>query len=133
VNHVTFWPPGRFWPDNHERVVRPYALTAGRTRPAGGRIDLVALVSAVRTRAGRDFGIDDVAELGPEHLNLLRFCRSRASVADLAAELDLPLGVVRILLADLRQRGLVSISQPVVTGHNDVRVLKEVADALRRL
>ena len=29
-------------------VVRPYALTRGRTRPAGGRLDLIALISAVR-------------------------------------------------------------------------------------
>jgi hypothetical protein len=130
---VNSWRARWLWPGDRERVVRPYALTSGRTRPAGGRIDLVALVSAARTRAGEELGIDDVSELGPEHLNLLRFCRSRASVADLAAEVDLPLGVVRILLADLRERGLVSISQPVVTGHNDVRVLKEVADALRRL
>ena len=123
------WPG----PDNRERVVRPYALTAGRTRPSGGSIDVVALVCAVAGRAGRELGIDDIAELGPEHISLLRFCRSRASVADLAAELDLPLGVVRILLADLRERGLVSISEPAAAGLSDVRVLKEVADALRRL
>jgi len=41
--------------------------------------------------------------------------------------------VVRILLADLRERGLVSIYQPAASGLNDVRILKEVADALRRL
>ena len=119
--------------NGRERVVRPYALTAGRTRPSGGSIDLIALVSAVRSRTGPELAYDDAAELGPEHIRLLRFCRSRASVADLAAELDLPLGVVRILLADLRERGLVNINQPVAPGLNDVRILKEVADALRRL
>ena len=116
-----------------ERVVRPYALTAGRTRPSGASIDLVALVSAVRSKTGTELAPEDAGELGPEHLRLLRCCRSRASVADLAAELDLPLGVVRILLADLRERGLVSIYPPVASGLNDVRILKEVADALRRL
>ena len=35
---------------------------------------------------------------------MLRLCRLPASVADLAADLDLPLGVVRILLGDLRER-----------------------------
>jgi hypothetical protein len=123
------------WPaaGDDERVVRPYALTAGRTRPSGRSIDLVALVSMVRDRAGSDLAIDDFSGLGPEHISLLRFCRSRASVADLAAAIDLPLGVVRILLADLRERGLVTISQPAAGGLNDVRILKEVADALRRL
>lgn len=112
-----------------ERVVRPYALTAGRTRPRGATIDLVALVSAIRGAAATDLD----GELGPEHLRLLRFCRLPVSVADLATTLDVPLGVARILIADLRERGLVSIYQPARGGLTDVRILKEVADGLRRL
>jgi DNA-binding transcriptional ArsR family regulator len=108
-------------------VVRPYALTAGRTRPSGTSIDLIALVTAVR-RASRER-----PDLEPEHLRVLRLCRLPMSVADLASDLDLPLGVVRILLADLREQGLVSIHQPAQAGLADVRILKEVADALRRL
>ena len=114
-----------------ERVVRPYALTAGRTKPSGAQIDLIAMVSATRSPVPRTS--DDVSELGPEHGRLLRFCRLPVSVADLATTLDLPLGVVRILIADLREHGLVNISQPAPAGLSDVRVLKEVADALRRL
>jgi hypothetical protein len=125
------------WPlvlraDGNERVVRPYALTAGRTRPSGAAIDLIAQVSVVRTM-GADIAPETLSDLGPEHLRLLRFCRSRVSVADVATEIDLPLGVVRILLADLRDRGLVSINQPAEAGLSDVRILKEVADALRKL
>ncbi len=119
--------------DGGERVVRPYALTAGRTRPSGASIDLIAQVSVVRTMMGAELASEIMSELGPEHLRLLRFCRSRISVADLATEIDLPLGVVRILLADLRDRGLVIINQPAAAGLNDVRILKEVADALRKL
>lgn len=114
-----------------DRLVRPYALTAGRTRPSSVTIDLIALVSAVPGMTDAGLAPEVMAELGPEHLRLLRFCRSSASVADLATELDVPLG--RILLADLRERGLVSISQPGRAGFNNVRILKEVADALRRL
>jgi len=118
--------PGR--PRDHAGpVVRPYALIAGRTRPSGSHIDLVASVSAVPNAPPGDF------QLEPEHLRLLRFCRRSASVADLAADLDLPLGVVRILLADLREHGLITINPPARPGLSDVRVLKEVADALRRL
>jgi uncharacterized protein DUF742 len=125
------------WPfvlraDGGERVVRPYALTAGRTRPSGASIDLIAQVSVVRMM-GAEFGPEILSDLGPEHLRLLRFCRSRVSVADVATEIDLPLGVVRILLADLRDRGLVSINEPSAAGLNDVRILREVADALRKL
>ena len=119
--------------DGSERVVRPYALIAGRTRPSGATIDVVALVSVAGGMLGLDRATEIMSELGPEHLRLLRCCRLRASVADLATELDLPLGVVRILLADLRERDLVRIQQPVSAGLHDTVLLKEVADALRRL
>jgi len=108
-------------------VVRPYALTAGRTRPTGGAIDLVASVSAVAAAS------DEGLSLEPEHRELLHICRTRASVADLASALDLPLGVIRVLIADLRDNGLVTVDQPPQTGLADVRILKEVADALRKL
>jgi hypothetical protein len=108
-------------------VVRPYAVTAGRTRPNGELIDLVAQVSAVRSAASTEF------DPAPEHVRLLRMCRTPVSVADLASGLDLPLGVVRVLIADLRDHGLVSVGQPAPAGLADMRILKEVADALRRL
>src|SRR5258708_8171230 len=115
--------------NRREPVVRPYALTAGRTRPSGATIDLIAMVSVKRSAPSPDIG----EELGPEHLRLLRFCRLPVSVADLAATLDLPLGVAPILLSDLPEPGLGSISQPARAGLSDVRILKEVADGLRRL
>jgi DNA-binding transcriptional ArsR family regulator len=115
--------------DSSGPVVRPYALTAGRTRPSGATIDLIALVTAVR-RSSLD---REQLELEPEHLRLLTLCRLPVSVAELASDLDLPLGVVRILLSDLRERGLISIHQPAQTGLSDVRILQEVADALRKL
>jgi len=109
-------------------VVRPYALTRGRTRPAGEFLDLIALVTAVR-------GIEvDRYSLDPEHLALLTMCRLPASVADLAADLDLPLGVVQVLLADLRARSLVVVHQPTPPNQlPDPQILREVADGLRRL
>ena len=109
-------------------VVRPYALTRGRTRPTGEVLDLIALVTAVR-------GVEvDPVGLDPEHLALLQMCRLPASVADLAAAMDLPLGVVQILLADLRARSLISVHHPAPKAQLlDPRILREVADGLRRL
>jgi hypothetical protein len=76
----------------------------------------------------------DPSSLDPEHLAVLRFCRLPTSVAELAADLDLPLGVVRILLGDLRERSLVAIHHPIPPARlPDVAVLKEVVDGLRRL
>jgi hypothetical protein len=109
-------------------VVRPYALTRGRTRPTGEALDLIALVTAVRGVEVNPMGLD------PEHLALLRMCRLPASVADLAADLDLPVGVVQILLADLRERSLIHVHHPTLPARlPDPRILREVADGLRRL
>jgi hypothetical protein len=119
--------------DSRGPVVRPYAVTSGRTRPSGTAIDMVALVSALRRVSIADLEPEQEAKLGPEHRRLLESCRLPVAVADLASDLDLPLGVVRILVADLREHGLVSVRQPAPSGFSDVAVLKEVADALRRL
>lgn len=94
---------------------------------------MVALVSALRGVTLADLEPEHEAKLGPEHRRLLESCRPAVAVADLASDLDLPLGVVRILIADLRELGLVSVRQPAPSGLNDVAILKEVADALRRL
>ena len=121
-------PPDSQWVDQDAGpVVRPYALTGGRTRPVGERFDLLALVCAVRGVAR------DSLELEPEQLVLLRRCQVPTPAADLAADLDLPLGVVRILVSDLRERGLVTIHQPTRSRLTDTQILKDVADGLRRI
>jgi Protein of unknown function (DUF742) len=109
-------------------VIRPYALVGGRTQPSGGSFDLIAMVRARR-------GIDpDPASLEPEHLLVLRLCRLPTSVADLSAELSLPLGVVRVIIADLREQGLITIQRPVPPAQlPDTQILRRVADGLRRL
>src|SRR5579859_6239248 len=88
--------------DSAGPVVRPYAVTSGRTRPSGAAIDMVALVSALRRTSLADLEPEQEAKLGPEHRRLLDSCHVPVAVADLASDLDLPLGVVRILIADLR-------------------------------
>ena len=122
-------------PSNDERwldaeagpVVRPYALTQGRTRHAGESFDLVATVRA--TRAFTDLGA-----LAPEHISVLQMARKPTTVADIASDVDLPLGVVRIILADLRELGLVAIGTPVVMAERiDKHTLREVLNGLRSL
>jgi hypothetical protein len=54
-------------------------------------------------------------------------------MADLASDLNLPIGVVRILLSDMREHGLITIRPPARDRLTDPQVLKDVADALRRL
>lgn len=120
--------PDEQWVDQDAGpVVRPYALTGGRTRPTGETVDLLALVCAVR---GSSL---DLSQLEPEQLVVLARCRVPTPTADLASDLDLPLGVVRILLSDLRERGLVTIHRPAPVGLTDPKILKDVADGLRRI
>jgi hypothetical protein len=109
-------------------VVRPYALIGGRTRPAGEALDVIAMIIAVRGKSHDPIG------LGPEHLAVLRLSSLPISVADLAADLDLPLGVVQILLGDLRERSLITVHHPIPPARlPDPQILKEVVDGLRRL
>jgi hypothetical protein len=109
-------------------IVRPYQLIGGRTRPSGETFDLMTMITAVP--GAEDDAYDD---LEPEHLTLLSLCRHPTPVADIAADLELPLGVVRILLSDVRERRLITVDHPVPERLTDPQLLREVADGLRRL
>lgn len=99
--------PDSPWVDDQAGpVVRPYALTGGRARTAGDPFDLISLVSSTRPVTASD------ADLGPEHLALVGLAERMFSVAELAAHLNLPVGTVRVLLGELRHRGLVRITDP---------------------
>ena len=110
-------------------VVRPYALTGGRTRHSGEAFDLVATVTATQAR------ITDPGALSPEHFSVLQLARVPTTVVDIASDVGLPLGVVRILLADLRELGLVLIQAPVPMKARQVdrNTLREVLHGLRGL
>ncbi|MGW1882480.1 DUF742 domain-containing protein [Streptomyces sp. NPDC001970] len=114
-------------------LVRPYAMTGGRTQPGPGtvRFDVIALVDAAPDAAGRA----GESLLGPEHRALLTLCSAETqSVAELAADADLPIGVVRVLLGDLLEAGLVTVSRPVPPAQlPDERILREVIEGLRAL
>jgi len=110
-------------------VVRSYVLTGGRTRHSGAAFDLVATVSVTRRQP------TEPGTLTPEHLAVLQLARNPTTVVDIASDVDLPLGVVRILLADLREHGLVMIQAPVPMKAQQVdrNTLREVLHGLRGL
>lgn len=90
-------------------------------------LDVISMVYAVTASA------PDPSELEPEHLVMHQLCARPTSVADLAARLKLPLAVVRVLLADLREQGMIRTRRPRPEGITDIRLLRQVADGLRRL
>ncbi len=119
---------GERWLDREAGpVVRAYAVTRGRSKPEGKAFDLMDVVSA----AGQVQV--DLRRLSPEHKKLLDLCQHPVVVADLASEVDLALGVVQILLSDLRQRGLVSVVRPAAPLAQAESVLQSVLDGLRAL
>jgi hypothetical protein len=114
--------------DDAGPVVRPYTVTGGRARTALGNLDMLAFIE---TRYAPDA---DLVAFQPEHHEILRIARTAISLAELAARLDLPLGVVRVLIGDLLHADLVStydagpLTQPPTE-----EVLRAVIDGLRAL
>ena len=125
-------PPGQWVRRDDGPVVRPYAVTGGRTEPDGEVLDLIAVVVATGTGEPAD---DDPQRRTPEHRKILARCQQQATVADIASETALPLGVVRVLLADLILDGAVTVMR-----HRPPRaqlpgndVLQEILNGLRAL
>jgi hypothetical protein len=109
-------------------VVRPYAVTQGRVAPTGGEIDLLAFVVSTATDSLPS------TRLQPEHHAIVAASWEPVSVVELASTLDLSVGVIRVLLGDLRSAGLISMYEPPAASKpHDVDVLKAVVNGLRAL
>jgi hypothetical protein len=93
--------------DRNPGQVRPYAMTGGRTRPARADLAIEALVST--TSLGRRVARD---RLGLEWRPIALLCEELVSVAEISARLEIPLGVARVLVADMVEVGLVIVHQP---------------------
>ncbi|MFE5733678.1 DUF742 domain-containing protein [Streptomyces sp. NPDC056528] len=113
----------------HNPLVRPYAMTGGRTRPRY-QLAIEALVSTTADPSRLQGQL-------PEHQRICRLCFEIKSVAEISALLSIPLGVARILVADLAEAGLVAIHQPggdeAAGGQPDVTLLERVLSGLRKL
>ncbi|MFJ3419035.1 DUF742 domain-containing protein [Streptomyces sp. NPDC086082] len=107
-------------------LVRPYTVTGGRTPSVRPGVELITLISTVRppTREQR---------LQPEQNRLLALCRTPTALVEVAARLDLPVAVIRVLLDDLLDDDLVSVSPPTAAGIPDARFLQAVIDGIRRI
>lgn len=115
-------------PDAGPAVVRPYARTGGRTHPVR---DLAVETLVVTSERGRDSG----AIRSVEHLTIARLCEHTYSVAEVSALLGLPLGVARVLLADMADAGLVEIlhNPGEESGAPDLPLMERVIAGLRNL
>ncbi|QNT96573.1 hypothetical protein HEP81_06334 [Streptomyces griseofuscus] len=122
-----------WYEDETGSMVRPYTVTRGRTRPSDRHsIDLMSRVTALETADAAQAGVDHASAA---LLELVR--RGPRPVAELAADADLPLTVVRVLLGDLAEAGLVRIAaprrDPAGGPTADPGLLREIVDRLREI
>lgn len=114
-------------------LVRPYAVTRGRTRP---KLEIAIEALVETTARGRQVSNGGVGN-GQEQQYIANLCDGRLqSLAEIAARMQLPLGVARVIIADMASDGLVSVHEPASLDNNDAvgtELLERVLSGLRRL
>lgn len=106
--------------------VRPYVLTAGRTRTRRPLL-VHTLVSVPNYDAGFAVG------LPPEARSLYERARNVYSIAELSALCGVSLGVTRVVLDDLVTAMRVRVHPDSADSVNDHRLLERLRDGLRLL
>jgi Protein of unknown function (DUF742) len=108
--------------------VRPYAVTGGRTRGSGALLPIEALATGAQR---------PVALLSGERGRILDLTMGQfLSIAELSAHLKLPVGVVRVLVADLADDGLLRIEGADHGQHSPaatLSILESVLDGISAL
>ncbi|HEY6424181.1 MAG TPA: DUF742 domain-containing protein [Pseudonocardiaceae bacterium] len=106
-------------------VVRPYVMTRGRTRPRH-HLGLETMVATnVRGAPQKHEPFFD------EERRAVELCLLPRSVAEVAALLEIPLGVSRVVLGDLAERRIVIVQHPSDT--TDPALLHRILTGLRNL
>lgn len=123
---------GRFderWVDEEAGpIVRSYAVVRGRTQPRGIALDLVTLLCATGRQPPHDM------RLSREETRMLALCWQPAAVVDLASDLDLPLGVVKVIAGEMCHRGLLEVRKPArQMVQADQALLQRVLEDLKAL
>lgn len=123
------------WEGEHEQphqgspsFVRAYTWTGGRTR-SQHHFELETLVTTT------DLGHQSAAFTHADHVPVITLCQEPTSVAEVSARLSVPLGVARVLLGDMADRGLIVVHE---TGTEEgeapsVALMERVLTGLRRL
>ena len=115
-------------PSSGPSVARPYTWTQGRTAPI---IDLGVETLVSTSEHGHDMAVLTCAE----HRAVAELCGDPRSVAEVAALLSLPLGVARVVLADMAAIGLIVVHRNTYSSADtpDMALMERVLSGLRRL
>ena len=107
------------------RLIRPYAMTGGRTL-AESEISLEAQIQAT-ARASQHLGA-----YRWEAAKVVELVQSPMALIEIAARLQIPIGVARVLVADLVSDGAVILHVPEKT-QSFASLLERVLDGVRNL
>ncbi len=114
-------------------LVRPYAVTRGRTMGGTHDIDMLTLVVTVSP-------VPRLRHTEPEYAAIVQLCGTAQSVAEVSAHLKLPLAVTKILVGDLIADGVLNFRTPAssdsyndLSGLGDLGILQAVLDGIRKL
>lgn len=111
--------------DGGSSLIRPYVMTGGRTRPDGPELPIESMVV-------NSPGVDPTA-LGFEQAKIAHVCSQPISVVELAAELDMPLGVARILVSDLIGEGVLDANPTAAADAARPDLIERLIEGIRAL
>jgi Protein of unknown function (DUF742) len=111
-----------FLDDAAGRLVRPFTVINGRTRPTI-TMDLLSMVMAT--------GYRPRTQLQPEHTRALTLCHQPTTVAEIAAHLRLPVAVAKVVLSDLIDCEAVSVRAPHPVADTNRSVLERLLNGLQ--
>lgn len=124
-----YGPEDHWDEDDDGPIVRLFAVTRGRGRT--GRREL-----ALDTRVvDRGTGLAP-QRTEPEYVDIIRLCRTAQSVAEISAQLRLPLAMAKVLVGDLIDDGRLEVRPPFETTIDparDIDLLHSIARSLREV
>jgi hypothetical protein len=102
-------------------------MTGGRTRPTHDDLEIEALIST--TSVG-----ERTPTLTVEQRAIAVLCHDILSIAEVSAQLHLPLGVIRVLVGDMADQRLVMVHRPAQAGDRpDLSLLERVLYGLHTI
>ena len=105
-------------------LVRPYAITGGRTRNTSHNLELITLLVAAPA--------DDAPSAAPDCERIVEICAQPQSVAEIAAHVQVPLGVAKVLIDDLLDQGRLEVCSDWGSSiAPDYHVLQKVLEGLK--
>ncbi|HEY4023376.1 MAG TPA: DUF742 domain-containing protein [Pseudonocardiaceae bacterium] len=103
-------------------LIRPFMVTGGRTRPLHDGLKLETMVYAQPAALS--------APLQFEQRRAIELAQEPITVAELASALDLPIGVARVLIADLYTGSYLSLREPSELPTQTIERIRDLVRAL---